>query len=74
MNHSSKPSLSFNTGVNQLHGVLRVDQIRNETLVQRPNRRTAKLDLRYWAQRGVLVEQGPANGRTYRLHHQASSR
>lgn len=34
MNHSSKPSLSFNTGVNQLHGVLRVDQIRNETLIQ----------------------------------------
>ncbi|MFI5473130.1 hypothetical protein ACIA6D_23185 [Streptomyces cacaoi] len=34
MNHSSKPGLSFNTGVNQLHGVLRVDQIRNDTLVQ----------------------------------------
>lgn len=34
MNHSSKPGLSFNAGVNQLHGVLRVDQIRNETLVQ----------------------------------------
>lgn len=34
MNHSSKPGMSFNTGVNQLHGVLRVDQIRNETLIQ----------------------------------------
>ena len=34
MNHSSKPGLSFNAGVNQLHGVLRVDQIRNETLMQ----------------------------------------
>lgn len=34
MNHSSKPGLSFNVGVNQLHGVLRVDQIRNETLIQ----------------------------------------
>jgi hypothetical protein len=34
MNHSSKPGLSFNTGVNQLHGVLRVDQVRNETLMQ----------------------------------------
>lgn len=32
-----------------------------------PNRRTAKLDLRYWVRRGVLVEQGPDNGRTYRL-------
>lgn len=32
-----------------------------------PNRRTAKLDLRYWAQRGLLVEQGPVNGRAYRL-------
>jgi len=34
MNHSSKPGLSFNTGVNQLHGVLRADQIRTDTLVQ----------------------------------------
>lgn len=34
MNHSSKPGLSFNVGVNELHGVLRVDQIRNETLMQ----------------------------------------
>ncbi|WP_069740724.1 MULTISPECIES: hypothetical protein [unclassified Streptomyces] len=34
MNHSSKPGLSFNTGSDALHGVLRVDQIRNETLVQ----------------------------------------
>lgn len=32
-----------------------------------PNRRTAKLDLRYWAQRGLLIEQGPDNDRTYRL-------
>ena len=35
-----------------------------------PNRRTAKLDLRYWARRNVLIETGPANGRTYRLNHQ----
>jgi hypothetical protein len=34
MNHSQKPGLSFNTGVTELHGVLRVDQIRNDTLVQ----------------------------------------
>ena len=34
MNHSSKPGLSFNVGVNELHGVLRVDQIRNDTLMQ----------------------------------------
>lgn len=34
MNHSSKPGLSFNTGVNQLHGVLRADQIRTDTLTQ----------------------------------------
>ena len=34
MNHSSKPDLSFNVGVNELHGVLRADQIRNDTLMQ----------------------------------------
>ena len=39
-----------------------------------PNRRTAKLDLRYWERRGVLVETGPANGRGYRLNHAAVTR
>lgn len=34
MNHSKKPSLSFNLGADHLHSVLRVDQIRNDTLVQ----------------------------------------
>jgi CHASE3 domain sensor protein len=34
MNHSSKPGMSFNVGVNELHGVARFDQIRNDTLVQ----------------------------------------
>lgn len=34
MNHSSKPDLSFEVGANHLHGVLRVDQIRTDTLVQ----------------------------------------
>jgi hypothetical protein len=34
MNHSSKPDLSFSLGANHLHGVLRVDQIRTDTLVQ----------------------------------------
>ena len=34
MIHSSKPGLSFEVGANHLHGVLRVDQIRTETLVQ----------------------------------------
>lgn len=34
MIHSNKPSLSFEVGANQLHGVLRVDQIRTDTLVQ----------------------------------------
>jgi hypothetical protein len=34
-----------------------------------PNRRTAKTDLRYWARRGLLIETGPANGRSYRLNH-----
>lgn len=34
MIHSSKPGLSFEVGGNHLHGVLRVDAIRNETLVQ----------------------------------------
>jgi hypothetical protein len=31
---SKKPSLSFDLGANDLHAVLRVDQIRNDTLVQ----------------------------------------
>ena len=34
MIHSNKPSLSFETGANHLHAVLRVDQIRNDTLIQ----------------------------------------
>lgn len=34
MIHSNKPSLSFETGANHLHAVLRVDQIRNDTLMQ----------------------------------------
>ncbi|MFI9154553.1 hypothetical protein [Streptomyces sp. NPDC053367] len=34
MIHSSKPGLSFEVGANHLHGVLRVDAIRNDTLVQ----------------------------------------
>ncbi|MET8826023.1 hypothetical protein ABZX40_13200 [Streptomyces sp. NPDC004610] len=34
MIHSRKPPLSFELGVNHLHGVLRVDQIRADTLVQ----------------------------------------
>lgn len=34
MNHSKKPQQSFSLGVNHLHSVLRVDQIRNDTLVQ----------------------------------------
>jgi hypothetical protein len=34
-----------------------------------PNRRTAKTDLQYWARRGVLIADGPDNGRTYRLNH-----
>lgn len=34
MNHSSKPPLSFSLGANHLHGVLRVDQIRTDTLMQ----------------------------------------
>ena len=34
MNHSSKPPLSFSLGANGLHGVLRVDQIRTDDLVQ----------------------------------------
>lgn len=33
MNHSSKPPLSFSLGTNHLHGVLRADQIRTDTLV-----------------------------------------
>ncbi|MFE9448371.1 hypothetical protein [Streptomyces sp. NPDC006739] len=32
--NSNKPSLSFNLGSNGLHSVLRVDQIRNDTLIQ----------------------------------------
>lgn len=34
MNKSTKPGLSFDLGANHLHGVLRVDQIRTDTLVQ----------------------------------------
>jgi hypothetical protein len=34
MNHSAKPGLSFSLGANGLHGVLRVDQIRTDDLVQ----------------------------------------
>jgi hypothetical protein len=34
MNHSQKPGLSFSLGANHLHGVLRVDQIRTDDLVQ----------------------------------------
>ncbi|WP_435279274.1 hypothetical protein [Streptomyces sp. 1222.5] len=34
MNHSKKPSQSFSLGANQLHAVLRVDQIRTDTLTQ----------------------------------------
>lgn len=33
MSHSSKPPLSIVLGSNHLHGVLRVDQIRTDTLV-----------------------------------------
>ncbi|MCZ4509905.1 hypothetical protein O3Q52_17220 [Streptomyces sp. ActVer] len=33
MNHSSKPGLSFHLGANHLHGVLRVDAIRTDTLM-----------------------------------------
>jgi hypothetical protein len=32
MNHSSKPQQSFHLGANHLHAVLRVDQIRTDTL------------------------------------------
>jgi len=34
VNHSSKPGMSFNVGVNELHGVARFDQIRTDTLIQ----------------------------------------
>ncbi|QDN57340.1 hypothetical protein [Streptomyces sp. S1D4-20] len=34
MNHSSKPQQSFSLGATHLHGVLRVDQIRTDTLMQ----------------------------------------
>lgn len=34
MIHSSKPGLSFELGANHLHGVLRADQIRTDTLKQ----------------------------------------
>ncbi|MFD4257776.1 hypothetical protein ACFWR9_09090 [Streptomyces sp. NPDC058534] len=34
MIHSSKPQLSFETGATHLHGVLRADQIRTDTLTQ----------------------------------------
>lgn len=34
MSHSSKPPLSFETGANHLHALLRVDDVRRDTLVQ----------------------------------------
>lgn|SRR5205823_732538 len=34
MIHSSKPQQSFEIGSNHLHGVLRVDQVRTDTLMQ----------------------------------------
>lgn len=34
MSHSSKPPLSFETGANHLHALLRVDDIRRDTLMQ----------------------------------------
>ncbi|MEJ8671923.1 hypothetical protein WKI71_36835 [Streptomyces sp. MS1.AVA.1] len=34
MIHSNKPELSFEVGANHLHGVLRADQIRRDTLMQ----------------------------------------
>lgn len=34
MNKSTKPELSFDLGANHLHGLLRADQIRTDTLVQ----------------------------------------
>jgi hypothetical protein len=34
MIHSNKPDLSFEIGANHLHGVLRADQIRTDTLTQ----------------------------------------
>lgn len=34
MIHSNKPDLSFEIGANHLHGVLRADQIRTDTLMQ----------------------------------------
>lgn len=34
MNKSTKPPLSFEVGANHLHGVLRVDDIRRDTLMQ----------------------------------------
>ena len=34
MSHSTNPPLSFEVGANHLHGVLRVDQIRTDTLTQ----------------------------------------
>lgn len=34
MNHSSKPQQSFSLGSNHLHGVLREDGIRTDTLIQ----------------------------------------
>ena len=34
MIHSNKPDLSFEIGANHLHGVLRADQVRTDTLMQ----------------------------------------
>lgn len=39
-----------------------------------PGRRTARTDLRYWARRGALTEDGPDDARTYRLNHQQGAR
>jgi len=39
-----------------------------------PCRTTARRDLRYWTQRGVLIELGPTNGRTYRLNTRKDGR
>ncbi|NUQ95332.1 MAG: hypothetical protein HOY79_01780 [Streptomyces sp.] len=53
MNHSKKPSLSFDLGANHLHSVLRADQIRNDTLTQlvqhwaEPKDRDAIIDALY---------------------------
>lgn len=37
-----------------------------------PCRTTARKDLHYWTRRGVLVERGPADARTYTVSHDAA--